>query len=219
MPALETHARFLLRGSALLVGLLVLWWFVLAGPMLCLLKEAAESFVDIQENAAGGWTVSVPLEASLPAAPGRPTPQNIRSVDFDIPRTDVNGFTFSIPVFWAVVLAAGGRRSLRPLMLGTALMCAYELGSLLVFFRITARSAVAQIAGGQDASVKWIGAFGHYLVVNALPFIVPLVVALSLHRELRAAILPWGNALEPAVPSLRPNKRKVRRRTALPRSL
>jgi hypothetical protein len=211
MPALETHAGFLLRGSALLAGLLIFWWFALAGPMLYLLKDAGGCFVEIQENPSGDWTVRVPLEAAPPAAQARPAPQNLRLVDFDIRRTDLNGFTFSLPVYWAIILAAGWRRSLRPLLLGTALMCAFELASLVVFCQITARNALAQISGGQDASAKWIRGFGQYLVVNALPFIVPLVVALSLHRGLRGAIFPWGKEPETGRPSMRP-KRKARRK-------
>lgn len=214
MPGLETHARFLLRGSALLIGMLILWWFVSAGPMLYLLKNTAASFVDIQENPSGDWTLHVPLEITLRATNGRPAPQAIHSVDFDVPRTDLNGFTFSLPVYWAIILAAGGRRSLRPLLLGTAVMCAFELASLLVFCQITARNAVAQLAGNQDASARWIRGFGQYLVVNALPFIVPFVLALSLHREMREAIFPWGKEPEAAAPSLRRNRKKKGRRTA-----
>ena len=214
MLALETHARFLLRGSALLIGLLMLWWFALASPMLYLLKEAAGSFVDIQDNPSGNWTLHVPLEATLPATHARPTPQYIHSVDFDIPRSDVNGFTFSLPVYWAIVLAAGRRRSLRPLLLGTALMCAFELVSLLVFCEITARNTVAQLAGSRDASAKWIRGLGQYLVVNALPFMAPLVVAVSLHRGLREAIFPWGKEPEMAAPAPRRKKKKKAHQTA-----
>jgi len=214
MPALETHARFLLRASALLIGLLILWWFVLASPMLYLLKEAAGNFVDIRENPSGDWTLRVPLDATLAATNGRHVPQPVHWVDFDIARTDVNGFTFSLPVYWAIILAAGARRSLRPLLLGTALISAFELASLLVFCQITARGAVARLAGNQDASAKWIRDFGQYLVVNALPYIVPFVVALSLHRGLRGAIFPWGHEPEAAVPSPRRQKKKKGRRIA-----
>jgi hypothetical protein len=37
MPKLKPQTRFLLRGSALLVGLLTLWWFALLNPMLAVL--------------------------------------------------------------------------------------------------------------------------------------------------------------------------------------
>ncbi len=189
MPALKPQARFLLRGSALLVALLALWWFVLLGPMLSLLKGAAGGFLLIAENPSGDWTVRVPLERTLPATPERPA-QQIHSVDFDIRRSDVVSFTFSLPVFWAIILAAPGvRRCLRPLLLGTLLMCAVELVLLVIFAQITARNAVSQLDGAPDAGGKWVRHLGEYLIVSVLPYAVPFVVALSLHRELRGEIL------------------------------
>jgi hypothetical protein len=154
MPALKAQARFLLRGSALLAGLLVVWWFVLASPMLYVLREAAGTFIGIQENPAGDWTLHVPVEATR-TMPGQTAPQQIHSVDFDIPRADAIAFTFSLPLYWAIILAAPGwRRSLRPLLLGTALMCAFELASLLVFCQVTAGSAVAEITGDRTRTAS-----------------------------------------------------------------
>jgi hypothetical protein len=212
MPAFEPQTRFLLRGSALLIGLLTLWWFVLLGPMLYLLKGAGGGFLPIQENLSGDWTFRVPLEKTLPATPRQPVAQQIHSIDFDMPRTDVIAFTFSLPVFWAIILAAPGvRRNLRPLLLGTALMSAVELLLLLVFAQITARNVVSQLAGGEDAAGQWIRHVGEYLVVSVLPYAVPFVVALSLHRELRGEVFHWTKVAEIPVAS-RPAGRPERRR-------
>lgn len=192
MPALKPQTRFLLRGSALLVGLLTLWWFVLLGPMLSLLKGAAGGFLFIAENPSGDWTVRVPLEQTLSATPQQPA-QQIHSVDFDIRRGDVISFTFSLPVYWAIILAAPGvRRCLRPLLLGTVLMSAVELVLLVIFAQITARNAVSQLDGAVDAGGKWVRHLGEYLIISVLPYAVPFVVALSLHRELRGEIFPPG---------------------------
>ena len=190
MPALKPQVRFLLRGSALVVGLLTLWWFVLLGPMLYLLQGAAGGFLLITENPSGDWTVRVPLEQTLVATPQRPA-QQIHSVDFDIRRSDAISFTFSLPVFWAIILAAPGvRRCLRPLLLGTFLMSVAELVLLVIFAQITARNAVSQLDGASDAGGKWVRHVGEYLIISVLPYAVPFVVALSLHRELRGEILP-----------------------------
>src|SRR6187549_101790 len=95
MPQLKAPTRFLLRGSALLIGLLTLWWFVFLDPMLSALQGVGD------------------IAARLV---------------FGVPRTDVIGFTFSLPVFWAVVLAAPGwRRNLRPFLAGTGLIVLVEL--------------------------------------------------------------------------------------------
>lgn len=212
MPAFEAQARFLLRGSALLIGLLTLWWLMLLGPMLYLLKGAAGVFVLIRENPTGDWTLRVPLERTLPATPQRPVAQRIRSIDFDLERKDLVGFTFSLPVYWAVILAVPGvRRSLRPLLLGTALMSLVELLLLLAFAQIGARNAAAQYSGSEDAVGKWIRRVCEYLVVNALPYAVPFVVALSLHRGLRGAVFPWTKAAKPSVPARRGGSREPRR--------
>ena len=219
MPKLKPQTRFLLRGSALLVGLLSLWWFLLLSPMLYFLKGAAGAFLLIQDNPSGDWTLRVPLEMTLPATPRQPVAQQVHSIDFDIPRSDAIAFTFSLPVFWALVLAAPGvRRSLRPLLLGTAVMAAVEVAMLLVFAEISARNTAAQLSGGQDAVGKWARQLGEYLLASVLPYATPFVVALWMHRGLRAAIFPWSNAVE-APASAPPVDRAQRRRSKKSRHL
>jgi hypothetical protein len=197
MPKLKPQSRFLLRGSLLLVCLLSLWWFLLLSPMLSMLKGAAGAFLLIQENPSGDWTLRVPLEMTLPATPEQPVTQQVHSIDFDIPRSDVIAFTFSLPVYWAIILAAPAvRRNLRPLLVGTAVMAAVEVAMLLAFAEISARNTAAQLGGGEDALGKWARQFGGYLLASVLPYATPFVVALWLHRVLRAEIFPWSSAVE-----------------------
>ena len=202
MPTLKPQTRFLLRGSALLVGLLSLWWFLLLTPMLYALKGAAGAFLLIQENPSGDWTLRVPLEKILPATPQQPVAQQVHSIDFDMPRGDVIAFTFSLPVYWAIILAAPKVwRNLRPLLIGTVLMAGVELAMLLVFAQISAHNSAALLAGGADATGTWARHLGEYLIVSVLPYGTPFVVALSLHRELRGEIFPRNKDVEtPASP-------------------
>ena len=212
MPKLKPQTRFLLRGSVLLVCLLSIWWFLLLSPMLYLLKGAAGAFLLIQENPSGDWTLRVPLEMTLPATPQQPVAQQVHSIDFDMPRSDVIAFTFSLPVYWAIILAAPGvRRSLRPLLVGTAVMAAVEVAMLLVFAEISARNTAAQLAGGADAVGKWARQFGEYLLASVLPYATPFVVALSLHRGLRAEIFPWVNIVEASAPAAAVDRAQRRR--------
>jgi hypothetical protein len=209
MPELKPQTRFLLRGSALLIALLSLWWFALLNPMLSVLETAGgvlgglvfggRSGELIQETPSGDWTFRVPLEMTLPASPGQPA-QQVHSIDFDMPRTDVIAFTFSLPVFWAVVLAAPGmRRNLRPLALGTAVMIVVELILLLVFAQISARKAAAQLVpGAQSAGAAWLLHFAEYLTVSVLPYAVPFVAAFAVHPELRWHVFRWGT--DPSIP-------------------
>jgi hypothetical protein len=204
MPELKPQTRFLLRGSALLVGLLTLWWFVMLNPLLSTL-EAAGGIVGalvlggksgdlIHENPSGDWSFRVPLEKTIPASPGQPA-QQLHSIDFDMPRADVIAFTFSLPVFWAVVLAAPGiRRSLGPLAVGTVIMAGVELAFLLMFAEISARKAAAQLVpGSQGPAQAWLLHFGEYLTVSVLPYAAPFVAAFAVHRDLRWHVFQWGS--------------------------
>jgi hypothetical protein len=213
MPPLKPQTRFLLRGSVLLVGLLSLWWFLLLSPMLYALKGAAGVFLLIQENPSGDWTLRVPLEKTLPATPQQPVAQQVHSIDFDMPRSDVIAFTFSLPVYWAIIVAAPSvRRNLRALLAGTVLMAAVEMAMLLVFAQIAAHNTAAQLAGSADAAGKWARHLGEYLIVSVLPYGTPFVVALSLHRELRGEIFPWNKDVE--APASPPPGEPVQRRRA-----
>ncbi len=217
MRLLRPEARFLLRGSVLLVCLLILWRFLLLTPLEYLLRCAAGEFLTIQVTPVGDWTLRVPLNRTIPAAAGRPALQRIHSIDFDIPQSDIHSFTFSLPVLWAIVLATPGwRRNLRRLAAGTLLMALLELVMLLVFVHISALNAAAQLESSKDAAGSWARQFGGYLVVNALPFILPLAVAIWVDRELRAQILGWGaEGAAPAAPAMPGRgKRQARRRQA-----
>src|SRR5438132_893151 len=130
--------RFLLRGSLLLILLLAVWWFVLLNPLLFLLQGGGGFALGVVYGGGSGdvasvapsgdWNFTIPLEATVRNAPGHPGLSQIHSIEFTVPRADMLAFTFSVPVFWAIVLAAGGiRRNLRALALGTALMAAVEI--------------------------------------------------------------------------------------------
>ena len=96
MQKLKPQTRFLLRGSALLIGLLTLWWFVMLNPLLSTLEAAGgmlgalvlggRSGELIHENPSGDWSFRVPLEKTIPATAGQPA-QQLHSIDFDMPRS------------------------------------------------------------------------------------------------------------------------------------
>jgi hypothetical protein len=182
MRPASPQAKFLLRGSVLLIAFLILWWFVLLDPLLLLLRWSAEvaggSGQVVSLTASGDWTFHFVAGSRL--------------VYFDIPRADVLTFTFGLPVFWAILLAAGDlRRSLRPLAIGTVLVAATETLMLLALARLAARKVAARMApGAQDAFGGWLAHVGEYLVVDVLPYAAPFLIALALHRGLRSQILP-----------------------------
>jgi hypothetical protein len=207
MTADKPHARFLVRGSALLILLLVLWWFLLLNPLLYLLRASAGTFGSlilggdsrqfVTETPSGDWSFRVPLEVVAPNLPQRSGPAQIHSIDFDMARSDVNAFTFSLPVYWAIILAAPGiRRSLRPLIFGTILVAILEIVLLLIFAEICALNAASQLAP-QSGLTKWFLHFGEYLVVTVIPYAAPFLIAISAHRELRSQVFGWGEGSAP----------------------
>lgn len=210
MPPGRPPGRFFLRASGLLILLLVIWWFFLLQPMLFLLHASAETCggmvfgADSHElvtvTASGDWSFRVPLDLVVRDLNGQPGAAQVHSIDFDIPRSDVIAFTFGLPVFWAIILAAPGiRRSLPPLLFGTLLMAILEIVLLLVFVEISARKVALQLAQSQNGMAKWFLHFAEYLLVSIIPYLAPFVIALSVHRELRSQVL--GRPEDAALPA------------------
>jgi hypothetical protein len=183
MRPVNPKTQFLLRGSILLIASLTLWWFVLLDPLLLLLRWSVEltggSGQVVGLTASGDWTFHFTAGRQV--------------VYFDIPREDVRTFTFGLPVFWAIILAAGDlRRALRPLAIGTVFVAALETLMLLATVRLAAHDVAAGMApGAQDAFTAWLVRVGRYLVVGVLPDAMPFLAALALHRGLRSQILPF----------------------------
>jgi hypothetical protein len=224
MPLNSSQTRFLLRGSGLLIVLLVFWWFALLSPLLLLLRGSAEIcwgiFVNhagklIAETPAGDWSLRVPVEFTMPASSREPAPVRIHSIDFDVARTEAIAFTFSLPVYWAIVLAAPGiRRNLRALVLGSIAVTAVETILFLAFAEISAHNVAAQWSRQLADLSGWILRFGYYLVVDVVPYVAPFFIALGIHRELRRQIFRSGDPETAAVSADRPehsnrNKRRL----------
>lgn len=202
--SVSAPSRFLLRGSILTVVLLTIWWLLLLNPLVILLRSAVEfcgallpgqTALTVTNNANGDWTFEVPVEATLPVSAANPAPQQIHSIDFDLVRSDANGFTFGLPVFWAIILAARDfRRHLRALVLGTAITVAAEVALVLLTAETLAHRSLAQLLDSHDPFMTWFWKFGDYLTVNAIPYVLPFAVSIFVHRGLRQQIFGWDPA-------------------------
>ena len=212
MPPVSSHLRLLLRGSAVLIALAILWWCLLLTPLLFVFRNAAEflgglAFGSLScgsqaTTASGDWKFCVPMDMTVPnrRGPGR---SHVTSAEFAVEPSGLFGFTFGLPVYWAVILASPwSRRSVRPLILGTAVTATLEIVLLLVFLKTYARFVVAQSNPLPDEAPNWFFFLAQYMAVNVAPNLVPFLVALSLHRDLRSLILGWtgGNMLLPVKP-------------------
>ena len=200
MPPFKFHSRFLLRGSALLTALLLLWWFVLLNPLLYLLKESVGfcggflfgSSRLITETPSGDWTVEIPMDLTFPGSNGRP--MHGHAIDFDVARADAAIFTFGLPLYWAVILAVPGiRRSVQPMVRGTVLVGSVEIALFLAFLQITAHKTATQLTHPGDPAPGWFLRFSEYLVVNTIPYLAPFLSAIWLHHGLREQVFNWAS--------------------------
>lgn len=203
MPGSSPQSRFGLRASALIIVFLLIWWTFLRNPMAAMLRVAVETIgvavygdesgTLITETPAGDWRLRVPLTATIPDSPEHPGGALIHSVDLDVSRTDITGFTFSLTVYWALILAAPGlRHSGRAFIFGSLLIALIDLLLTIAFIELAAHNLAAQLSPGEDAFWKWLRRCGDYLVTNVIPYAAPFVVALVLHIEFRRQIFGWG---------------------------
>jgi len=227
MPASASpQFRFLLRASALLLLMLTLWWWLLLTPLLAGLRlstilalrllpgGAISSGITVAPNT--DWIVQVPIPPSIAAkdavqqtfgrAPGAP-PVKVRSFKIVIARQIPTFFTLSLPLFWALALAAPrGPRFWHSLVIGTALLSALAMFSLLTYTAYSIGTNMRLIAGGLSATL-WAAA--EYLNVNVAPYVAPLLIALWLYNELRSEIFSAGPVPGPApVPAAKPHRRR-----------
>jgi hypothetical protein len=98
-------------------------------------------------------------------------------------------FTFSVPVYWAIVLAASlPRPSLRTLGWGTALVALVEVLALLAHSEIFAYGAAAQLHPAAEGLAAWSRDFGARLIVGVVPFATPVLAAVALQGSLRSEL-------------------------------
>jgi hypothetical protein len=132
-----------------------------------------------------------------------------RSIDFTVPRSDLMVFTFGLPVYWAIALAATPR-GFGALIKGSVLLAAIEILSLLGFVKCEAWSVMAQLHSSSSGLAQWSLELGNYLTANIIPDAAPFLIAVSLHRQLRSQIFPSGPS--PAAPADSSAPQKIRRR-------
>jgi hypothetical protein len=165
------------------------------------LRQAAGVFLIIDDAPSGDWTIRVPLDRFLAATAQSPA-MAIHSIDFDLAPDDAASFTFSILILWAVLLAASGSKLRpRPLLLGSAVVLAAQILMFLVFAKVTASKAAARLPGALDSEfAAWYLKATDYFLGQFAPYFVPIVVALTVDRELRGDILAFGTPAPAEMP-------------------
>ena len=82
--------------SVLLIGLLLIWWFLLVNPLLAFLRGSlavtsslyygAAARELVSETPTGDWSFHVPMEIVLPPSAEHPGGAQVHSIDFDMQR-------------------------------------------------------------------------------------------------------------------------------------
>jgi hypothetical protein len=176
----------------LLIGILAVWWLTLRTPMLAALRvlEETASPAAISVNESGDWDFRMPVNDIHQEPSGL---VRVNHVEFTMPRSDVTLFTFSIPVFWAILLAGPFDKSqLRALLWGTLAMTLVEVSLLFAAVEINTQAMIAHWHPADDAWGKWWRQFAGYLVTGVLPFFAPMSAAVAFSRELRAGVLEFA---------------------------
>ena len=221
---LSDPTRFLLRALAFLALMLTLWWLVLLDPLLAGLRLSTEltlrllpggsSVSHVTIGPGRNWTFQVPAPAAvvnqektqqmLGAAAAGSGPIKIRSIKVEGAARYPILFTVSLPLYWAILLAAPGRRRLLRMASGTVVLAAFSLLSIAVY-------AIRLVGGYFQLTTAGLSGFltdsAMYLAVGVVPYLGPVLIALSLDGELRGLILA-GQAVPAAAAVPRHRKRR-----------
>lgn len=203
MPAQASpQLRFLGRTVLIFLLMLALWWLLLLHPMLFLLRGAgnllltalpgADATYGIVLDANRDWAIRLPVSTALLKQYGSPSqfsdgPMLYRGIRLTLPRRIPNILTVGLPLFWSVILAAPfNRRSLRILATGSAILAALAPPLLLICAVQMARTVLFPGSAGFAGYLIDLTA---YLATAVIPCVVPVLLALCLHRQLRETIL------------------------------
>jgi hypothetical protein len=175
--------RFVLRASGIFAVLLAVWWVALRGPLLDWVQFSSEivlqslpgvhSPTGVSIETGRVWNLQVPI-------PGG------RSVHIKAEERIPTMYTVTLPLYWAVLLAAWTRRAWRALLAGTAILLLVQPLSLLVY-----AAHVVKLNLYPNAA-PWLGHvldYTDYLTMTFFPPVLPVLLALALYPDLRKRVL------------------------------
>ena len=188
------QARFLIRASLLFGAFLVVWWFALLPPLLGWTRISTDILLNAFPGAplntgvlvlpGGVWVLQAPIRIN----------GQTRNVRVETAQRLPAQLTMALPLFWAIVLAGRrARRTWRTLAIGSAVLLLLPPLGLLVY-----AARVVQIYVYPNASSILVGsiAVADYVASTVAPYVGPVLLALALDAELRAAIL-YGESPQP----------------------
>jgi hypothetical protein len=200
--------RFLVRASLLLAAMLVLWGAVLLDPLRAGLRvftvgaiwlipgDGSVARAGIQPN--GDWSFRLPMPAAI---------ARTRSLEVVIEGKFPVLFTAGLPFYWALILASGWTwRRGRWLLEGSAVLFAIAGVSLAGYAIRTAIKNTHLVTGRIPVFAVDCGG---YFLVNVIPYLAPLLLALYVDVDLRALVFTGeADDSRPAAPGM--GRKKVR---------
>jgi len=221
--------RFLLRALGLLMGMLLVWWVFLLDPLLGWVRASGDFVLGwapgavegphIGVNPDGNWTLRLPVPEAAGGradlqqmagggAPGAP-PRRVRSFKMETSRGKVAMFTVGLPLFWALMLAAAGKKPWRMLAWGSAGIAALMPFAVALNGMWTIRTFF-HIESGPWVGFLW--SVAGYVNAEVLPFATPLFLGLWLNPGLRTQVFSWMPVVEAAPADGPPARRQSKRR-------
>jgi hypothetical protein len=189
------QTRFLIRASLLFGAFLVVWWFALLPPLLGWTRISTDMLLNAFPGAPLNTGVLVlPGDVWVLQAPIRINGQT-RNVRVETAQRLPSQLTMAIPLFWAIVLAARRTpRTWRTLAVGSAVLLLLPPLGLLIY-----AARIVQIYVYPNASALLVRSMAgaDYVASTVAPYVGPVLLALGLDAELRAAIL-YGESPESA---------------------
>jgi hypothetical protein len=195
MPEGPHPLAFFARTAILLVVLLALWWLVLATPLVTLLRLSVETAVPLYSLAgmqatfsgvlAEGWEFRFVLND--------PTPGAAKAISLTVPYGAAVAFTVSMPMYWAIAFGVPIRSQkasplVRSFLIGSALILLVEVFQFLIYLGVQTWRLKEQVHPTAGGLLQWFYSLAEYLAIYVVPYTAPILIALLIHRPLRARI-------------------------------
>jgi hypothetical protein len=181
------HWRFLLRASGFFVALVAFWWFELRMPLLDWVQFSTEQLLAALPGVHSPTSVSIEAgrvwDLQVPAPGGR-------SIHLLAEERIPTLYTVSLPLYWAVMLAAPwSRRMWFPLALGTGILLLLPSVSLLIY---AAHAVKLNLYRSAAPALGYALNFADYMAMTVVPYVLPPLLALGLYADLRRVVLGAG---------------------------
>ena len=184
---LRPQSQFLLRATLALAPLLALWWFALRPPLLAWTRLSTDILLTAAPGASlrtgvlvtpeGAWILQTPVKVA----------GSWRNVRVDTDARLPTQLTVALPLFWAILLAAGWSRSTwRTAILGTLILLALPPVGLLSYAMHVVQMYVFP---GAPGLLRALIASVDYVTTTVIPYVGPVFAALALDPRLRHAVL------------------------------